>query len=64
MDRLIQRLAEMSKTSPAKAADRLDSVVHEIIKQLRDGEAAVLPGLGKFTPGQETLFQPEGTNVK
>lgn len=53
---LAQRLAERSKLTPAEAADRLDRVVHSILKKLRRGKGASLPGLGKITPGHHPPF--------
>jgi len=52
--RLLARSWHMTK---AAAADRLDSVVHDILKQLRKGKAVSLPGLGTFTPGATPVFQ-------
>ena len=63
MDRLIRRLAELSQSTPGKAADNLDKVVHGIVKQLRDGQPASVPGLGKFEPGPSTRFSPEKQNA-
>ncbi|MBZ5576181.1 MAG: HU family DNA-binding protein [Acidobacteriia bacterium] len=48
---IAKQLARQSGVSPAEAADRLDRVVREILLQLRQGKAAPLPGLGKFTLG-------------
>lgn len=45
-----KRLARQSGVSPAEAADQLDRVVHQILSNLRRGQSASLPGLGKFTP--------------
>jgi nucleoid DNA-binding protein len=57
MDELIQRLAAASATTPAKAADEIDKLIHTILKKLREGRPARLPGLGEFRPGRE--FCPE-----
>jgi nucleoid DNA-binding protein len=51
------RLAAEDGRSPAEAADRLDDVVHAILKKLKSGKRAALPGLGKFVPGKSTSFQ-------
>lgn len=56
---MAKRIAKQSGVSPAEAADRLDRVVHEIVSRLRKGEAAQLPGLGKFTPGRRWEFKFE-----
>ena len=62
MERLIRRLAELSQSTPGKAADNLDKVVHRIVQQLRDGQPADVPGLGKFEPGPSPRFHPENQN--
>lgn len=53
---LARRLARVGRISQAKAADQLDSVVHRILRNLRQGEAASLPGLGTFQPGSKPRF--------
>jgi len=50
---LAKRLAQRSGVSAAEAADRLDRVVYQILKKLRQGQEAPLPGLGKFRIGQD-----------
>jgi len=57
---LAARLARSSRISPAEAADRLDRVVHDILKHLKKGENASLPGLGTFKPGRvaKIRFEP------
>ena len=59
MDALIKRLAAASEVTPGKAADELDKIIHEIVRKLRDGESARLPGLGHFKPGRVPQFRPE-----
>ncbi len=44
-------LARQAHLSQAAAADQLDKVIHDILKQIRQGKPAALPGLGKFTSG-------------
>jgi nucleoid DNA-binding protein len=56
---LVKRLARRSRVSNAEAADELDRVVNQIIFNLRKGQPASLPGLGKFTPGIKWEFQFE-----
>jgi nucleoid DNA-binding protein len=48
---LAGRLAKQTRVSKARAADQLDHVVSQIIANLKKGESAQLPGLGKFKPG-------------
>jgi nucleoid DNA-binding protein len=47
---IAKRMARQTGVSEAEAADRLDHVVHQILRKLRQGKAASLPGLGRFTP--------------
>ncbi len=56
---LARRLAKQSGLTKAEAADQLDRVVHEILSNLRKGQSAPLPGLGKFTPGGKWNIQFE-----
>jgi len=56
---LARRLARAGRITKAEAADRLDSVIHNIVRSLRRGQPAHLPGLGTFQPGSEPGFQPE-----
>ena len=58
---LAKRLALQAGVSQAEAADQLDRVVHQILSNLRKGEPALLPGLGKFTPARTRgiRFEPD-----
>ncbi len=59
---LTRRLARGTGLTRAEAADQLDRVVNEILSGLRRGKAVPLPGLGRFLPGQQWSFEPEGNN--
>lgn len=62
---LTKRLAKRSHLTEAAAADQVDRVVHEILKRVRKNQAANLPGLGTFAPGQEkTDFGFEASSKK
>jgi len=50
---IAKRLARKLGESPGEAADRVDRVVRQIVSQLRRGEEAPLPGLGKFKVGAD-----------
>ena len=50
---LAERLAKESNITPAAAADQVDRVVNEILKRVRHGQTASLPGLGTFRPDQK-----------
>ena len=56
-----KRLARQSRTSVGKAADRLDLMVNELLRTLREGREARLPWVGSFTPGKrgEVAFEAE-----
>ena len=54
---LATRLARRVRVSRAAAADRLDSMIHEILAELKKGNPVSLPGLGTFTPGNQLNFQ-------
>jgi nucleoid DNA-binding protein len=58
---LAKRLARRSKSTVGEAADRLDRIVGEIVRKLKQGEPAHLPGVGAFTVGRDGRvdFEPE-----
>ena len=56
-EQLARRLAKESRISTAAAADQLDRVFHEIVKRVRSGQTASLPGLGTFRPDRKDGFQ-------
>ena len=47
------------RVAPGQAADQMDRVVNQIIRALRSGRAAELPGLGTIQPGKRWVFHPE-----
>jgi Bacterial DNA-binding protein len=55
-DHLAKRLAKQSGISTAAAADQLDEVLSSILRRLRQGHSASLPGLGTFLPGPRPEF--------
>jgi hypothetical protein len=54
--KLVQLLAKEGLTPP-EAADQIDRAVERILRKLRAGKPAVLPGLGKFEPGPKPTFR-------
>jgi nucleoid DNA-binding protein len=58
---LAKRLARQSNSTVGEAADRLDRMVGEIVRKLKNGEAARVPGVGAFTRGRDGRvdFAPE-----
>jgi len=59
---IAKRMARQTGLSEAEAADRLDHVVRQILRNLRQGKAASLPGLGKFRPSPDgkVAFERQG----
>jgi nucleoid DNA-binding protein len=55
-EQLARRLARQSGITPAAAADQLDRILSDILKRLRRGQSASLPGLGTFWPGPKPEF--------
>jgi nucleoid DNA-binding protein len=58
-EQLIRRLAKESGISAADAADQLDGVLSGILRRVRHGHSASLPGLGTFVPGIRPDFHFE-----
>ena len=54
---------DLDKSTPKPdedcSADQMDLAVNRIIRTLRGGKPARLPGLGTITPGKKWAFQPE-----
>jgi hypothetical protein len=55
-EQLARRLAKESGITPAAAADQLDHILNDILKRVRRGQSASLPGLGTFWPGPKPEF--------
>jgi nucleoid DNA-binding protein len=62
MKRIVRHMAIETHSVPAKAADQLDEVLHNVLQRLRDGKPARLPGFGRFLPGPEVKFELEQRN--
>ena len=65
-EQLARRLAKESHITTAAAADQLDRLLHGILRRVRSGQSASLPGLGTFLPNRKNGFQfdvtpPPGT---
>ena len=54
-----KRLGRERGLPPGDAADQLDRTVNEIIRTLRKGHSAHLPGLGTITPGKRWTLREE-----
>lgn len=55
-EQLAKRLARESGISTAAAADQLDGILTSILRRVRQGQSASLPGLGTFIPGPKPAF--------
>ena len=56
---LARAVAKRHGVKTGDAADQLDRIVNQIIRTLRAGHPAHLPGLGTINPGKEWTFQQE-----
>jgi nucleoid DNA-binding protein len=56
---LIRKMARQNGGDRGDAADRMDRAVTQILRTLRRGQRARLPGLGIITPGKEWTFEAE-----
>ncbi len=45
---IAQQIARETGVTPGEAADQVDEVVSSILKKLKNGQSANLPGLGRF----------------
>jgi hypothetical protein len=55
-EQLAKRLAKEAGISTAAAADKLDVILAGILRRVRQGHSASLPGLGTFLPGPKPVF--------
>jgi nucleoid DNA-binding protein len=58
-EQLARRLAKDAGISPAAAADQLDRMLTGLLRRIRQGHSASLPGLGTFLPGARPRFSFE-----
>lgn len=56
---MAQEMARRDGVEPGEAADQIDRIVTAMLRNLRKGRAARLPGLGTITPGKRWTFRPE-----
>jgi nucleoid DNA-binding protein len=56
---LIKHVAQQRGVEPGTAADQMDRAVNQILRALRNGHSARLPGLGTITPGKRWMFRQE-----
>jgi nucleoid DNA-binding protein len=55
-EQLAKQLAKETRITTAAAADQVDVIVSAIVKRVRRGQSASLPGLGTFLPGRQEDF--------
>jgi nucleoid DNA-binding protein len=56
---LARDMAKHSGVKPGDAADQMDRAVTRIIRTLKGGRPARLPGLGTIIPGKHWTFKQE-----
>ena len=56
---LVREMSRENGGDPGDAADRMDRAVTQILRTLRRGRPARLPGLGTITPGKQWTFKAE-----
>ena len=56
-EQVARRLAKESRMSPGAAADQVDRILNDLLKHVRKGQSASLPGLGTFRSGRDQDFQ-------
>jgi len=56
---LIREVARQQGVAPGTAADQMDRAVSRLVRALRKGRPARLPGLGTISPGKLWVFHEE-----
>jgi nucleoid DNA-binding protein len=56
---LIKQMASQHGVEPGTAADQMDKAVNQLLRALRSGHPARLPGLGTISPGKRWVFRQE-----
>jgi nucleoid DNA-binding protein len=59
---LIEEMTRKSGGGKGDAADQMDRAVTQIIRTLRRGKPARLPGLGTINPGKQWTFRAESND--
>jgi len=49
-----RKFAKRTRSTHASAADQVDGVINDLLRRLRAGKPACLPGLGTLLPRTET----------
>ena len=61
---IARRLAKQLQIPTGNAADQIDRVVNEIVRDLKRGQEVQLPGFGTLKPGAPTSFRNEKRREK
>jgi len=56
---LVEEVVRQRGVEPGTAADQVDRAVNKIVRALRKGRPARLPGLGTILPGKRWVFHQE-----
>jgi len=56
---LIHEQAKRAGLEPETAADQMDRAVNRLLRALRGGHPARLPGLGTISPGKQWIFRQD-----
>jgi nucleoid DNA-binding protein len=56
---LAREIATRQRLATGVAADQMDKAVNRLVRALRKGQDAKLPGLGTLKPGSEWSFQED-----
>jgi nucleoid DNA-binding protein len=56
---LVREIVRQRGVGSAKAADEVDRAVTKILRALKSGREARLPGIGTISPGKPWVFRPE-----
>jgi nucleoid DNA-binding protein len=54
-----KRYAQRTQSTPAEAADQIDAVINDLLRRLRAGQPAPLPGLGTLLPSAKAPSQQQ-----
>jgi nucleoid DNA-binding protein len=60
---LVREMARTNGGNADDAAVQLDRVINRIIRTLRGGKPAKLPGVGTINPGKQWTFKSERNDI-
>ncbi len=61
-----KEFAKQTRSTPAEAADQVDRIVNGLLRRLRAGKPALLPGFGILNPREqsEAKFEQPSRKIK